>query len=126
MVMTTKILFVCISHTLTEDQKLGWSGITLVSDTLKKQTSQVPATATLQEVKTLAASVVAEAATSGCTHIMCAGEPTLVLHVALIASAAGIIPVQSTTERVTVETQQPDGVVVKTATFKHVQWREML
>lgn len=119
-----KKLFVCISHDLTEDQKQGWSEIVLVSDVLKRQTSQISPTATLEEIKELAAAVVVEA--EGCSHILCAGEPTLVMHVCLMAHVQGIIPVQSTTVRETVEKAQPDGSVIKTAIFRHVMWRDML
>jgi hypothetical protein len=59
------------------------------------------------------------------THLFVAGEPSLFLHCCLIAKGHMKV-VQSTTERVSTETTQPDGTVLKTAVFKHVQWREIL
>ncbi len=123
--MKTKNLFVCMSHKLTAEQRDGWGNIVEVSDDLKKQTSQISPEATLPEIKKLASNIVAEAINAKATHILVAGEPTLMLHANLIAHQKGIICVQSTTRRDTVEAIQPDGSVIKTQVFRHVQWREM-
>lgn len=120
-----KNLFVCMSHTLTPDQEIGWDIVSVVSADLKKLTSQVSPDATLLEIKELAEKVVAEAIEAKATHILVAGEPTLMLHANLLAHKKGLNCVQSTTRRDTVETPQADGSVVKTQIFRHVQWREM-
>ena len=120
-----KKLFVCISHTMTSEQEQGWEQITLVSSDVKKRTSQISPMATLDEIKKLASEVVSEAVACGATHILCAGEPTLALHVALQAHGLGIVPTQSTTRRESQDVVQPDGSILKTAVFKHVQWRDM-
>lgn len=114
-----------MSHTLTPDQEIGWDTISIVSADTKKQTSQVSADATLLDIKELASVVVAEAIAAKATHILVTGEPTLMLHANLMAHELGLVCVQSTTQRDTVETVQPDGSVTKTQVFRHVQWREM-
>ena len=43
----------------------------------------------------------------------------------LIILKPKMVCIQSTTERKSVETTQPDGSVVKTQVFSHVRWREM-
>lgn len=135
-----KILFVAFSHTLTEAQKEGWDSIVTLAEVapeLQTRFSQVPATATLHEIQELACDVVRVAQKAKATHFFCVGEPTLCTWANLYAAdiythrdgdvtAAEMTCVQSTTERVSVETTQPDGTVVKTAVFKHVQWREFL
>jgi hypothetical protein len=109
--------------------------------------SNIPARADLEQVQALAKKIVGEAIKVGATHFFCVGEPTLTLWANVIASnqlgfgvqgdnvwandfvqlrpGAGLICIQSTTERKSVETTQPDGSVLKTAVFNHVQWREM-
>lgn len=155
------VFFVCLSHTLTAEQissletTFGEGDVVLVSSELKARTSQIPATATLQEVQALAAEVVAEAASKGATHFICQGEPTFAMWANLMAAGhvgcdESCIPfacivrengfirdfvrdlikpkmkcITSTTERVSVDTVQADGSVTKTAVFKHVQWRNL-
>lgn len=140
------IFFVCLSHTLTDEQvaslnsTFGSGNIVLVSSELKARTSQIPATATLEEIKTLAREVVSEAVGVNATHFICQGEPTFAMWANIIANrfmskieakvtGSDVMPwmhcITSTTERVSVDTVNVDGSVTKTAVFKHVQWRNM-
>jgi hypothetical protein len=135
-----------LSHTLTDEQvaslnsTFGSGNIVLVSSELKARTSQIPANATLEEIKSLAREVVTEAIGVNATHFICAGEPTFAMWANLIANrfmsklqaevtGSDVMPsmicINSTTERVSVDTMQADGSVTKTAVFKHVQWRNM-
>jgi hypothetical protein len=127
-------LFVAFSHTLTEGQlsdakkSMGVEKIITLGDVdckLQKEFSQVPARATRREIIKLARKIVTLAENLEATHLFVAGEPSLFLHCCL--AAQGIMKVvQSTTERISTEVIQPDGTVVKTAVFSHVQWREIL
>ena len=121
-----------------------------VAPELQAQMSQIPATATLSDIQQLAKAIVAEAVKVGATHFYCVGEPTLSMWANLYASQfreveywkvrsqsfddcdfeenpcpVGLICIQSTTERRSVDVHNPDGTVSKTAVFAHVQWREM-
>lgn len=102
--MNTPTLFVAFSHTLTQSQIDGFNRqygniiyapeylptekiavgydtniVTLaeVAPKLQKQMSNIPATATLEEIQNLAKAIVAEAVKVGATHFYCVGEPTL-------------------------------------------------
>jgi hypothetical protein len=140
------IFFVCLSHTLTDEQvaslnsTFGEGDVVLVSSELKTRTSQIPATASLQEIQTLAKEVVAEASAVGATHFICQGEPTFAMWANVLASrfmsklqaevtGSDVMPsmecITSTTERVSVDTVNADGSTTKTAVFKHVQWRNL-
>jgi hypothetical protein len=140
------VFFVCLSHTLTDEQvaslnsTFGSGNVVLVSSELKARTSQIPATATLQEIESLAKEVVSEAVGVNATHFICAGEPTFAMWANLIAGGSIITSwcegvnymnwrsikcITSTTERVSVQTEHSDGSVTKTAVFKHVQWRNL-
>jgi hypothetical protein len=130
----TKTLFVAFSHKLTEAQvsdakaSLGVERIVTLGEVdpeLQKQFSQVPAIATTDEVVDLASGIVGQAIGHCATHIYVAGEPTLALHASIMAHEAGLCVVQSTTERRSTEVVQPDGSVLKTAVFAHVQWRRV-
>jgi len=133
--MTTQILFVAFSHSLTEGQiadakaSLGIEKIILLKEVapeLQIKMSQIPATATISQIKDLAIAVVDVAAYHEATHFYVAGEPAFTMHSALeAASKYKFKVVSSTTERVSKETAQPDGSIVKTAVFQHVQWRPM-
>ena len=132
--MTQKILFVAFSHTLTEGQisdakaSLGVSSIVTLAEVapgIQAQFSQVSAYATTQDIIELAREIVSIALDAGATHFYVAGEPSLALHCSMIAHSCELIVVQSTTERKSVETHQPDGSVQKTAVFQHVQWRRV-
>lgn len=121
-----------------------------VAPELQAQMSQIPATSTLGEIQSLAKAIVAEAIKAGATHFYCVGEPTLTMWANLYASQykekeywkvrsqsfddcdfeenpcpTGLTCIQSTTERKSVETHNPDGTVTKTAVFEHVQWRKL-
>ena len=55
-----------------------------------------------------------------CTHAMIGGAPYLMPALEHALTFQGITPLYSFTERVSVETVQPDGTVKKTAVFKHI------
>jgi hypothetical protein len=141
-------------YELTEDgniQEGSYYGTTIVTlkevnPELQQKMSNIPATATLAEIQGLAKMIVAEAIWAGCTHFCLQGEPCLQIWANNYASGefefidfgviseskncskwtgGALVCIQSTTERVSVETTQPDGSIVKTATFSHVQWREL-
>jgi len=131
-------LFVCMSHTLNEDQKNGFIyqfgetefiDMKDVNTELKEKCSNIPAMATLSELRKLAFDVVEIARENGCTHFFLTGEPTLSFWANSEANYGfygdSMVCVQSTTERVSQDSVQPDGTVIKTQVFKHVQWREM-
>jgi hypothetical protein len=132
--MTQKILFVAFSHTLTkaqiEDAKasLGISSIVTLAEVfapLQAQFSQVSPYASTGDIIELAREIVSIALDCGATHFYVAGEPSLALHCSVIAHSCELVVVQSTTERKSVESVQPDGSVLKTAVFAHVQWRRV-
>lgn len=138
-----KIVFVCLSHTLTQDQinDLGNDALVVcASAELSAKTRAIPAGATLSEIQSLAKEVVAEAKACNATHFVCQGEPTLAMWANLIAGGNFVSEwtegvnhmcwgkmqcMVSTTERQSVDTVNSDGSVTKTAVFKHVQWRNM-
>ena len=140
------VFFVCLSHTLTDEQvaslnsTFGNGNIVLVSPEVKARTSQIPSDASLEEIQNLATIVVSEAKSVNATHFICAGEPTFAMWANIIAGGSFIADwcegtnfmnwkamkcITSTTERVSVDTVNADGSVTKTAVFKHVQWRNM-
>ena len=138
-----KIVFVCLSHTLTPEQITDLGVETLIvnaSSELSFKTRAIPAGATLSDIQSLAAGVVAEARACNATHFVCQGEPTLAMWANLMAGGeflskwteginfmgwSAMQCIVSTTERVSVETTNADGSVTKTAVFKHVQWRNL-
>lgn len=124
-----KKLLVVMNHQLTEEQKVGWEELVILSDVSKEMSDKVKnisPTATVKEIQELAVMLVLFAIMSNCTHIAIMGEPTLVLHTAITASEADIIPVTATTERISVDEPQPDGSIKKISKFQHVMWRNML
>ena len=139
-VLMEQVLFVCMSHTLTADQIAGLQAqfgdievvtIASVNPDLAKKVAAIPAAATINNIKDLAWDVVETAKLQGATHFFCTGEPTLMLH-ANLAAHHGTVGVkmrcvQSTTERTSIETPDPNNpnIVHKTQVFKHVQWRDM-
>lgn len=146
-----KVVFVCLSHTLTAEQiaDLNADQVVLVSPELGAKTKAIPANASLQEIQQLAADVVFEAISKGCTHFVCQGEPTFAMWANLIAGGyvqnspvcgffidsfmnnntplfeSTMTCIISTTERVSVDTPQADGSIQKISVFKHVQWRNL-
>jgi hypothetical protein len=129
---TQKKLFVAFSHTLTADQisdakaSLGIEVIKTIQESFPDQHKKmvaIPAQWKTKQVKDLAEEIVSSAIQMGSTHIYVAGEPVLAYYAMTAAITLGLVVVQSTTERVSSEALQPDGTVVKTAVFKHVQWR---
>jgi hypothetical protein len=57
--------------------------------------------------------------------VFCAGEMTLVFYILSQCRLRGNRIVTATTERLGVETPQPDGSVKKEFVFKFVQWRDL-
>lgn len=129
-----KVLFVAFSHSLTSEQisdaqkTLGIDEIVSLGESnpeLQKMVSNVDPEATPQHIMVLAQNLINEASKANATHFYMAGEPALFLYSTLFANKYGLKVVQSTTKRESVETTKPDGTVIKTAIFKHVQWREL-
>jgi hypothetical protein len=165
-------LYLVFSHRLTDDQirdarqSLGVTDFVALPETLQQRWSNIPASATLHEIKTLCVDILhwlmgCETALPHCGHrsaekeqvtadsrrsvrprldktaninaahggsdhaILIAGEPTAVLHLSLLANSAGLLVVQSTTERIVQERHLPDGTVIKESQFRHVQWRRV-
>lgn len=126
-------LFIAFSHVLSPEQiedarTIGIESIVTLKEVdaeLQKRASQIPPTETSLYVKTLAASIVGEAQHHGCTHFMVAGEPTLVVHASILARDRGMVVLQTTSERVSIDVPQADGSVQKTSIFKHVMFREV-
>ena len=148
-----KIVFVALSHTLTQEQvdSLNADKIVLLADVnadLAAQCRNIDPTWGINQVQQVAASVVAEAVNVGATHFVCQGEPALAMWANLIASGnfewvelteqayeimfdeVGIYRkmtcIQSTTKRELIsEVHEGNGEVTKRTVFKHVQWREL-
>ena len=144
------ILFVVMSHILTQAQKDDFTNkygetsfVTLqeVNPELSKQCQQVDPSASLVDILKLAGEVVECAADNNATHFYCVGEPTLTMWANIYADNTlnvsfceypimgsnfrGMKCVQSTTERTSVDEVQPDGSIKKMSIFSHVQWREI-
>ncbi len=127
-------LLVAFSHTLTADQidgftdQYGATEIFLLKDValeLQAQASDVPPGASIEFIEQLAHSIVKAAVRLECTHFYFAGEPALFLYTNNRAHRFSLVCVQSTTQRLSVDTIMPDGKVGKTSVYKHVQWREL-
>lgn len=122
-------LFVAFSHVLMEDQIKDLpegTEIVHLSEDMKKEFSQIPATWSIEEIKKFSNKIVQEALDAGCDYMFCTGEPSVFFWVNTIAATWGIQCIQSTTKRDNKETVQPDGSVVKTQIFRHVMWRRLL
>lgn len=83
----------------------------------------VPPLASTEEVKVLANGLLTEVlkVEDPIVHLM--GESTLLVQLAIMLHDAGVPVVCSTTERISVETVGPDGVVTKTLQFKFEAFR---
>lgn len=121
-----KRLFLVMSHNLTQDQIESFGGeIIKLDGGLAEAAKNLPAEWSWSKVRDLALEIVMSADSKGCTHISVMGEPALVTACFQAVRAVSSMKfIQSTTQRISVDTPQPDGTVVKTAVFKHVQWRE--
>lgn len=123
-------MLVVMSHQLTKEQVDDFRGeiITLseLDATLARQCANIPPTADTSYIRVLAQKIMMPVLFEKCTHVAIMGEPTLVYHVVSACAQMDVIPLTSTTERISVDEVQPDGSVVKKSIFKHVQWREML
>lgn len=76
------------------------------------------------KIKAIAFNLVQVAVKNKATHILIAGEPTLVYYATRQAILSQITVVQSTTRRDTIsEITMPDGSVKKLQEFRHVMWR---
>jgi hypothetical protein len=125
-----KKLLVVMSHDISQAQIDDFGGEVIVlkqvSPSIQEKASNISPRAQLLEIQILAVKIAQYAHGLKCTHIAIMGEPALVLNTAMYANNYGIIPITSTTERISKDILQADGSVVKTATFKHVMWRMML
>lgn len=131
-------------------KSLGVTEIILLKDTAPEIHSIMtafPASASFEDAKQVARNIVAQAIAHECEYLYFAGEPAIQMAVYDViggelmewdedhyiynflplrdywALGKKLTLIQSTTERVSSEVIQPDGTVLKTATFKHVQWR---
>lgn len=123
-----KKLLVVMNHELTEEQKVGWDELVILSNVSKTSdiVKNISPIAKVEEIKELAMAIVLIALLHKCTHIAIMGEPTLVLHTAMIADEVDIKPVTATSERISVDEPQPDGSIKKISKFQHVMWRNLL
>ena len=124
-----KKLLVVMNHQLTEEQKVGWDELVVLSDiskTLSDMVKNISPVAKVEEIKELAMAIVLVGLMGKFTHIAIMGEPTLVLHTAIIADEVDIKAVTATSERVSFDEPQPDGSIKKISKFQHVMWRNML
>jgi hypothetical protein len=146
------ILFVAMSHSLTNDQIEDARNVfdikkivTLAESNpqLSKIFSQVPASWDLDPIIDLSESLVKEAIKAAATHFYCVGQPSLAIWANLIASGNALHVdtyknrvgekvsskmkcIESTTERTSEEQLQSDGTVLKTSSFRHIRWREVI
>jgi hypothetical protein len=142
------VLFVAMSHVLTEEQKkaagveLGvYKIVTLeeVNPQLQEQLKAVPASWDISQIKELSLSIVYAAHAEMATHFYMVGEPALTYwcnyyaqrQLTDVLTINGVFHepfplkvVQSTTERTSVEKINEDGSVSKLSVFKHVIWRK--
>lgn len=125
-------MYIAFSHKLSapqiEDAKDKLKVVEFISlpENLQNTFSQVNPLATWEDLQETAKEIVQDASTKGATIMFCTGEPSLMLAINLLAKEVGFKIVQSTTERKTTETVQPDGTSIKTQIFSHVCWREIL
>ena len=125
--MKNEKILVAMSHALQEKQiltlnELGYE--VLISEVyVAEKCNMLSPRLTSQEVREIAYLIVQEGIENECTAIAMTGEPMLTFHVWDIARAYKLEVLQSTTERKTMEVKQPDGSMLKTQIFDHVQWR---
>ena len=84
----------------------------------------VPSTATTTEVEAMADSLVVKALAMDARAAHVAGEMTLTYALVSRLQKHGIPCFAATTERMVLETVNPDGSVTKTAVFAFRQWRK--
>lgn len=77
------------------------------------------------EISDRAAKLAEVAQQSGCSAAMIAGAPYLMGALERALCKVGVKPLYSFSTRESVETQQPDGSVVKTNVFRHAGWVEV-
>jgi len=87
----TKIVFVALSHTLTQEQidSLNADKIFLLADVnadLAAQCRNIDPTFSTRDIKSIAAQVVVEAIKVSATHFFCQGEPALAMWANMIGS----------------------------------------
>lgn len=80
---------------------------------------------TMEAIENRAKLLTGLALESGATHAMIGGAPYLMSALEKELKGKGIQPLYSFTERVSVETTNPDGSITKTSTFKHKGWVEV-
>jgi len=77
---------------------------------------------TVENIKNRAQLLAGLALTSNADAAMIGGAPYLMGALEKELKSKGVQPMYSFTERVSVEVQNPDGTVTKTAVFKHQGW----
>jgi len=95
----------------------------VVGDVVDVSHPEIGPEATTSDVLAAARELVASLP-DGHAYAMVQGEPTFVTAVVALLQARGIIPVASTTERVSDEQTQPDGSVRVVKVFRFRGWRE--
>ena len=78
---------------------------------------------TKEDIELVAKELVKIAKESGCSKAMIGGAPYLMGPLELALKDAGIQPLYSFSERVSVE-KTVNGEVIKTSSFKHIGWVE--
>lgn len=84
----------------------------------------VPADASAESVKDMAADVCGKIEEYCCPVVMVQGEFTLTYHIVKILEEKGIRTVASCSEREAEEIVQPDGSIMKHSVFRFVQFRD--
>ena len=126
--MTAPTLFLVTSHNLTPDQiadlkaTFGVEDIITPTPEIAQMCKAIPATDSFEHISHLAVEIVEQAYRSKCNYLCVMGEPALVTlcYTNLVSPLTFI---QATTDRISIDQPQADGSVIKTAVFKHVQWR---
>lgn len=125
-------MFVAFSHKLTKEQiedaeaSLGVSTFVYPSEDIQKQMMNVSDDLDPKEIRELGWKIVAEAMEADCEYFFFAGQPELLTYcISRVLHEKYMIPVNSVTKRESTEAMI-DGKVVKTSSFVHVRWRELI
>jgi hypothetical protein len=125
-------MFVAFSHKLTKEQiedaesSLGVTTFVYPSEDIQKKISNIPDDMDPREIRDLAWRIVDEAMEADCEYFFMAGQPELFQYcTARVLHGRYMTPVNSVTKRESVESMI-DGKVVKTSSFVHVRWREII
>jgi len=125
-------MFVAFSHKLTKEQiedaesSLGVTTFVYPSEDIQKQMMNVSDDLDPKEIRELGWKIVAEAMEADCEYFFFAGQPELLTYcISRVLHEKYMTPVNSVTKRESTEAMI-DGKVVKTSSFVHVRWRELI